>query len=190
MKQLNEYTVDDILQLLADRGDSQYGGECVTQMEHALQAATLAEQEDASAALITAALLHDIGHLIHELPADAPDNGIDDHHETSGYRFVSRLFPPEVSEPIRMHVPAKRYLCAVDAEYQQQLSAPSITSLQLQGGPMSAEEADEFRRNPFVHDAVRLRRWDDRAKISSLPTPPLAHFVGYLRKCALRKQDA
>lgn len=178
--------IDELLTLLEAHGHSQYGGEAVTQLEHALQAATLAEQQHAGAELITAALLHDIGHLLHNLPADAPDAGIDDHHENVAGNFLRKLFPLAVTEPIRLHVTAKRYLCAVDPAYFETLSQPSIVSLRLQGGPMTSEEAAEFSQHPHCEAAVRLRRWDDAAKITNQPTPPLAHFAGYLRQASLQ----
>ncbi len=174
-------TVDTILKLFSERGDSEYGGEAVTQREHALQCAMLAEEDGATADLISAALLHDIGHLVHALPEDAPDHGVDDEHEELGYRFLTSMFGDEVAEPVRLHVPAKRYLCATHAKYMATLSDPSITSLNLQGGPMSAEEVAEFAAGAFAEDAVRLRRWDDKAKVRDLPTPSLEHFVPYLR---------
>ena len=171
--------VDEISRLFQERGDSQYGGECVTQAEHALQCALLAEQEGAHPSLIVAALLHDIGHLLHHLPDDAPDNGIDDRHETVGVNWLRGVFPPEVTEPVRMHVDAKRYLCAIDSGYLAQLSPPSVVSLGLQGGPMSPHEVEQFEANPFASDAIRLRRWDDTAKVEGLATPPFSHFAGY-----------
>lgn len=174
--------VDEILSLFHSRGDSQYGGECVTQAEHALQCAALAETENATPALIVASLLHDIGHLLHELPAAAPEQGIDDHHETSAAAWLRKRFPDAVTEPVRLHVAAKRYLCAVDAGYLQQLSPPSVTSLKLQGGPMTPQEVQQFEQNPFAQEAVQLRRWDDAAKVPALPTPPLSHFAGYLEQ--------
>ena len=174
-------TIDKILKLFEERGDSEYGGEAVTQLEHALQCATMAEQENASSALITAALLHDIGHLVHALPQDAPDQGVDDVHEELGCRYLKSAFGEDVTEPVRLHVPAKRYLCATDDTYMTTLSGPSITSLQLQGGPMSPEEVAEFEAGLFADGAVRLRRWDDLAKVRDLSTPPLEHFVPHLR---------
>jgi phosphonate degradation associated HDIG domain protein len=177
--------VQEIVDLYARRGHSQYGGEAVTQLEHALQAAMLAEQENASPELIVAALLHDLGHLLHDLPVDAPDAGIDDHHENSARRYLLDLLPPSVTEPIRLHVAAKRYLCATDAAYFATLSHPSIVSLALQGGKMTAAEAAEFEKMPRAADAIRLRRWDDAAKIPNYPTPSLEHFAGYLRQVVL-----
>ena len=173
--------VDELIVLFQSRGDSQYGGEAVTQLEHALQAASLAEREQAAPELIVAALLHDIGHLLHNLPDFAPETGIDDHHETSAGHFLRKHFPDAVTEPVRMHVAAKRYLCAVESDYLQQLSQPSITSLGLQGGPMSSEEVAEFRSQPFYQAAVRLRRWDDGAKDPTMVTPPISHFANYVR---------
>lgn len=176
--------IEDILQLFAQHGDSEYGGEAVTQLEHALQSASLAEQEGASSFLIAAALLHDVGHLLHDLPDDAPDRGIDDHHENSASTFLRQLFPAEVTEPVRLHVTAKRYLCAVEPIYLERLSGPSLISLRLQGGPMTADEVASFRQNPHHPAAVRLRRWDDTAKVPKLQTPSLSHFSKYIREAA------
>ncbi len=173
--------VDDIQKLFEEHGGSLYGGEAVTQMEHALQAAMLAEAEDASPALIAAALLHDIGHLLHNLPDDAPDDGIDDVHEQLAYNWLRKYFGPEVTEPVRMHVEAKRYLCAAEPEYWDSLSDVSQQSLELQGGTFTADEALAFEQKPFFADGVRLRRWDDRAKILGLETPSLDHFLSYVR---------
>ena len=175
-------TAEEIIDLFRERGDSEYGGEAVTQLEHALQAAQLAQQENAHAELVVAALLHDVGHLLHDLPDDAPDTGVDDHHENSGFHFLKSLFPPSVVEPVRMHVDAKRYLCAIDAEYMESLSEPSKVSLRLQGGPMNQQEIEEFERNEFLDDAVRLRRWDDQAKIVGLETPALSDFAPMIEK--------
>ena len=166
----------EILELFEARGNSLYGGEPVTQLEHALQAAQLAVDENAAPPLVVAALLHDIGHLLHDLPDDAPDQGIDDHHENSGYRYLQSAFPASVTEPVRMHVDAKRYLCAIDAQYQAELSPASVQSLELQGGPFSKDEADRFLGQPFADDAVRLRRWDDEAKVPELPTRNLDSY--------------
>lgn len=175
-------TAVQVRRLFTKRGDSQYGGEAVSQLEHGLQAAAMAEQEQASAQLIAAALLHDVGHLLHVLPDDAPDRGVDDLHEQLGADWLASRFPPAVLEPVRMHVAAKRYLCAAEPSYRQSLSPPSELSLQLQGGPMSDEECDAFRASPFFDDAIRLRRWDDLAKDPEMQTPPLEHFLEYVRE--------
>lgn len=173
-----------VYELFRSQGGSQYGGEAVSQLEHALQAAFFAEQEGANACLISAALLHDIGHLLHDLPADAPDRGIDDVHENLGATFLLQHFPAAVVEPVKLHVAAKRYLCAVEPSYRELLSPPSLQSLQLQGGSMTPEEVVQFESNIFFQDAVALRRWDDRAKITGLVTPYIEHFLPYLDQAA------
>ncbi|MCA9233946.1 MAG: metal-dependent phosphohydrolase [Planctomycetales bacterium] len=172
------------------RGDSLYGGEAVTQLEHGLQAALLAEQAGAPPSQILAALLHDVGHLLHDLPADAPDQGVDDVHEQLGYEWLAKHFGPQVSEPVRLHVAAKRYLCAVEPEYLATLSAPSLQSLQLQGGPFSADEAAAFQRHPFFRESVDLRRWDDQAKAVGLRTPDIEHFLDFVSsECLQRSRE-
>lgn len=181
--------VDEILELFRRKGDSQYGGECVTQLEHALQTATLAESENTSPELITAALLHDIGHLLHELPDCAPDAGIDDVHERVAFVYLNDKFPLAVTEPAGLHVDAKRYLCAVESGYFESLSQPSVVSLRLQGGPMMSDEQNRFRLNSCWKEAVRLRRWDDAAKLTDQPTPPIEHFAEYLRQAVNEKVD-
>lgn len=178
--------IETLLSLLESRGDSQYGGEAVTQLEHALQAALLAEQKQADPELIVAALLHDVGHLLHDLPVDAPEAGIDDHHENSGWRYLQPLFPAEVTEPVRLHVAAKRYLCTTRPGYQNTLSEPSLVSLRLQGGLMSPAEIAEFESHPQFEAAVRLRFWDDEAKVPGLTTPSLAHYAPLLQQCCLQ----
>jgi phosphonate degradation associated HDIG domain protein len=168
--------VDEICELFATKGHAAYVGEPVSQLEHALQAAHHAETAGASDALVVAALLHDIGHLVHKLPEDAADRGIDTRHEKLGQAWLARYCGPEVTEPVRLHVPAKRYLCATDAEYLGQLSPASVQSLALQGGPLDADELTQFERNPWYRDAVALRRWDDLAKVPGLDVPPLDHY--------------
>ena len=171
---------DMLATMFADRGDSEYGGESVTQLEHALQCAMLAEQEDSMPSLVVASLLHDVGHLLHDLPDDAPEQGIDDHHENSGYRFLEAHFDPSVTEPVRQHVAAKRYLCTVDSEYFGMLSEPSVVSFHLQGGMMSTDEVAEFESSPHWQDSVELRKWDDLAKVVDLKTPTVDHFLDYI----------
>lgn len=166
-----------IEKLFAERGDSGYGGESVTQLEHALQCALLAEQAGASPSLVVAALLHDIGHLLHDLPDSAPDEGVDDRHETSGHNYLKKHFSAAVSDPVRMHVAAKRYLCTVDENYYEQLSEPSIVSLELQGGTMSEAERADFESSTHWKEALELRRWDDLAKVVGLDTPALEHYL-------------
>ncbi len=172
--------VSEIIKLWRERGGSNYGHEPVTQLEHALQTAAFALCENASHELVAAALLHDVGHLLHDLHDDAPDEGIDDRHEILGQRWLERHFGPAVTEPVRLHVAAKRFLCATDSSYESQLSEPSRVSLRLQGGVMSAGEVAEFNALPFARDAVRLRRWDDEAKMVGMTTPGLEDFRPHL----------
>jgi len=133
--------------------------------------------------VITAALLHDIGHMVHGLGDDPAADGVDDRHEALGSAYLARYFGPEVSEPVRLHVAAKRYLCGTESDYFSQLAPDSVRSLALQGGPMPAEEAAAFRALPQAEAAVRVRRFDEAAKVRDLPTPPVAHFLPYLRAC-------
>lgn len=182
-----EENVHEVLTLFAQHGGSQYGGEAVSQLEHGIQAAAWAEREGATPELITAALLHDVGHLLHSLPDDAPDNGVDDLHEVLGAEWLDKRFPATVLEPVRMHVDAKRYLCAAEPNYRAGLSEPSELSLQLQGGPMNKAECEAFRANPHFEAAVRLRRWDDLAKDPEMETPSLEHFMQYVEQASSRQ---
>jgi phosphonate degradation associated HDIG domain protein len=176
---------DEVLALFAERGDSGYGGEAVSQLEHALQAAYFAREAGAGPALIVAALLHDVGHLLHGLPDDAPDRGVDDHHEALAARWLTGRFGPDVVEPARLHVAAKRYLCAIEPGYYEALSEPSKVSLDLQGGPMSGREAGEFRALPHSEAAVLLRRCDDSAKVPDLVVPGLGEYVPLIEQVAI-----
>lgn len=169
-------TVEQILTLFETRGDAAYFGEPVSQTEHALQAAWHAEREGAPDSLVVAALLHDCGHLLHGLSEGIADEGVDGRHETVGEAWLMRHFGAEITEPVRLHVAAKRYLSAVEPEYGQCLSPASIRSLELQGGPMTEAEVTEFEQHAHHEGAVRLRRWDDLAKIPNLPVPGLAHY--------------
>jgi phosphonate degradation associated HDIG domain protein len=172
-----------ILELLTTKGHTQYGREAVSQLEHALQCATLAEMDDRTPDFITACLLHDLGHLLHDLGEDVADRGLDDRHEYRAMPLLQTLFKPSVTEPIRLHVEAKRYLCAVDSTYWDALSPASKRSLELQGGIFSPEAAALFIAQPYAEDAVQLRIWDDRAKIAKLSTPDLDHFTPILVSC-------
>jgi phosphonate degradation associated HDIG domain protein len=166
--------------IYAGRAQRRYGLSSVNQLQHALQSAALAEQNGEPASLIVAALLHDIGHMIHDLVEDPAAEGIDDSHEARGAAWLAAAFGPEVVEPVRLHVPAKRYLCATEADYFGRLSSDSVRSLVLQGGPMSADEVSAFNRLPYAAEAVRLRRIDDLAKDKNAITPPLAHYLEYV----------
>lgn len=168
--------IDEIFRVFREQGSAQYLGEPVSMTEHMLQSAHAAERDGASPTLVAAALLHDYGHFIHDFAADAADQGIDTRHEEVAFDFLSAHFGPEVAEPIRMHVAAKRYLCAVDPAYVDELSPASIHSLALQGGPYGPDEVAEFERSPHAQDAVRLRRYDDVGKVAGLETPGLEHY--------------
>jgi phosphonate degradation associated HDIG domain protein len=168
--------VDDIMSLFASRGAAAYHGEAVSQTEHALQAAELAVREGASDQLVAAALLHDVGHLLDGQDEELAGRGTDGRHEEAGCQWLSTRFGPEITEPIRLHVAAKRYLCALDRDYLAGLSAASRSSLSLQGGPMNADECARFENNPYFREAVRLRRWDDTAKVPGLRVPGLDHY--------------
>jgi len=168
--------VDEIFRVFSEYGSEQYLGERVSMTEHMLQAAYAAEQDGAPPQLVAAALLHDYGHFIHELPADSAQHGIDTQHEEVAHAFLSEHFGPEIAEPIRMHVAAKRYLCATDPAYLDELSPASVHSLHLQGGPYSPEEVAEFELSAYAEDAVRLRRYDDIGKVEGLETPDLEHY--------------
>jgi len=168
-------TMDEIRTAFAKRGHEGYG-EGVSQLEHALQCAVFAERAGASEPLIVATLLHDIGHMLHDLPEDVADSGIDTQHESLGSAWLSQHFGPEVSEPVRLHVAAKRYLSASEPGYFDRLSDASKLSLRLQGGPMSAQEQAELGAERFFSEAVALRRWDDEGKIVGMETPDLGHF--------------
>lgn len=178
-----EDVLSEITGLLTEEGQKQYGLHDVTQLQHALQSAWLAEQDGADPPLIAAALLHDIGHMTHALGENPAAAGVDDRHEQVGHAFLRRWFGPEVTEPVRLHVAAKRCLCAVEPDYFSRLSPDSILSLKLQGGPMTAEEVAAFRALPQAEAAVRLRRYDEAAKVKDLETPPAEKFMGYVAAC-------
>ncbi|MEP6791040.1 MAG: phosphonate degradation HD-domain oxygenase [Ramlibacter sp.] len=178
-------TLADIEQLFTERGGEQYTGEPVTQLEHALQTALLAEADGADDEAVTAALLHDLGHMLHDLGATPTMQGVDDLHQYRALPFLRGLFAHGVTDAIRLHVDAKRYLCATHPEYYDALSADSKRSLALQGGVFSEDEAQTFIGQPGAIQAVRVRIWDDQAKQEALATPPLSHYLERARRCAL-----
>src|ERR1700733_15005035 len=175
-------SVSDELLSIYRPGGALYFGEAVTVTEHSLQAAHFAHADKAPETLVIAALLHDIGHLIESVPADIVDWKIDAGHECSGSRWLATYFGPEVCEPVRLHVPAKRYLCATDSTFMAGLSAASIHTLKLQGGPMSGAEIIAFEAEPFHQDAVLLRRWDDQGKIAGLRAPGFSHYQALIER--------
>ena len=181
-------TLAEIKKLFDAKGGRQYSGEAVTQLEHALQTALLAERAGAGNELITACLLHDLGHMANDRGETPTLHGVDDKHQFHGVRALKGAFPDSVLMPIRLHVDAKRYLCAVDPAYWAGLSQDSKRSLELQGGVYSAQDAENFIAQPYARDAVELRRWDDQAKLAGTATPDLDHFLGQARRCALSSQ--
>jgi phosphonate degradation associated HDIG domain protein len=177
----DEEVIQAIFAAFSSRGSTAYLGEPVSLTEHMLQTALAAERDGADPALVASALLHDFGHLVHELPEDSAEHGVDTLHEEAGAAWLEEHFVPRVTEPLRLHVLAKRYLCATEPEYLAALSPASELSLALQGGPCSPDEVAAFERNPFAEEAVRLRRWDDVGKIEGLETPPLEHYRAALQ---------
>jgi phosphonate degradation associated HDIG domain protein len=170
-------SIEDIQQLYEQHGGIAYSGEPVTQLQHALQTGLLAEQAGAGEELVVAAFLHDLGHLLNLQGHSPTVQGIDDQHQYFALPFLRRVLPETVLEPIRLHVDAKRCLCAIDDEYFGKLSADSVRSLRLQGGVFSETEASTFLDKPYAGDAIRLRRWDDQAKVAKLTTPGLSHYM-------------
>jgi phosphonate degradation associated HDIG domain protein len=179
-------TLTDIEKLFDQRGHEQYTGEPVTQLQHALQSGFLGEQAGASDELVTAAVLHDLGHMLHDLGETPSIHGVDDVHQYRVLPFLRGLFPDSVINAIQRHVDAKRYLCATRPEYHDSLSDDSKRSLKLQGGIFSEGEAAAFIAEDGAKDAVQLRLWDDLAKQPDLQTPGLSHYMQIARRCALR----
>jgi gamma-butyrobetaine dioxygenase len=166
----------DVFTLLASGGGEAYFGEPVTVLEHSLQAAWFVRRKGGSDTLVAAALLHDVGHLMHSEGEDAATRGVDTRHEELGAEALAEHLPAAVLDPIRLHVAAKRYLCFAERRYLASLSPASIESLALQGGPMTAEEAQSFLALPHARDAITLRHADDAAKVRGLAVPELASY--------------
>jgi phosphonate degradation associated HDIG domain protein len=181
--------IADIFALFLTKGQGAYFGEAVTETEHALQCAHLAEQSGAGSDLIAAALLHDVGHLLHGLPEDIAAQGRDARHEEGGAAWLSRHFGPAVVDPVRLHVAAKRYLCAVEPDYLAGLSSASRLSLRLQGGPFTPDEVRRFEQEPWFRAAVAVRRWDDAAKVPGLAVPGLEHYRNHLEAVLSRRGE-
>ena len=168
--------INEIRNLFDQRGHLAYG-EGVTELQHALQTASLAARDDAPNNLIVAALLHDVGHLLHGLSENVAEQGIDGHHECIGEKWLEKYFSPEISQPVRLHVAAKRYQCTLNSNYLAQLSPASLKSFILQGDKMNEDEVSAFERNPFFKNALQLRTWDDKAKDPEMETPLLEHYL-------------
>lgn len=183
---LCDLSADTIVSFIGDiferRGAESYLGEAVTMSEHMLQGAQLAEEAGADEEIIAAALLHDIGHYTNEFPEDAQDQGIDNHHDEAGARVLERFFPAIVTDCVRHHVAAKRYLCATDPGYFAKLSDASVLTLKLQGGPMNDLEVSSFAEIPNLDAILQVRLWDDEGKVAGLQTPSFAHYAPMLQR--------
>jgi phosphonate degradation associated HDIG domain protein len=177
-------TLDELLTLYSRLGSANYLGEAVTQTEHGRQAAHFARLAGAADTLVIAALLHDVGHLLQNAPDDLSEWTDDAHHEIVGSRWLADRFGPKVSEPVRLHVPAKRYLCATDRAYLRQLSSASVHTLALQGGPMTPAEVAAFEAEPCYREAILLRRCDDQGKVAGLATPEFTEYSALIAQLA------
>lgn len=179
-------SLEDIERLYDARGGLRYG-EGVTQLEHALQCAALAEADGAAPSLVVAALLHDIGHLFEDA-LEVAEAGFDHRHEIAGAQALGGLFGAAVRGPIALHVAAKRYLCFQDARYLGALSAASRRSLKLQGGPFDAAQAEAFERRPHWREAVALRRWDDMGKRDDAPARAFTAYTSLMRSLLINSR--
>ena len=180
-------TSEEVCAIYDRRGASAYFGEAVSVAEHSLQAAYFAQAANAPDTLVIAALLHDVGHLVGGAPDDLAEWTEDAHHELIGGGWLAKRFGPEVAEPVRLHVPAKRYLCATDPGYFEKLSAASVVTLKLQGGPMTAPEIAAFEAKPYWREAIRVRQWDDEGKVAGLHTPDFSTYAALIDRLAKPK---
>ncbi len=182
---MNVDTIESIFTVFRERGNRQYG-ENVTELEHALQTAAFARQFNEPDAILVSCLLHDYGHLLHDLGEDIAQQGVDAQHEELGAKLLKGMFPEAILEPIRLHVAAKRYLCWKEPAYAEGLSASSALSLKLQGGPMTDSEATAFASLPHYHAAVLVRRYDDMGKVPGMQTASLESYRGLIEKFLLQ----
>ncbi len=178
----SENVVDKIEALFVEIMEASYLGEAVTIGAHMLQAAACARRDGASDALAAAALLHDVGYYVDPAPDNENERIAAKRHDRAGARALAAFFPPEVTEPIRLHADAKRYLCAVEPDYRARLSQASIHTMALQGGIMEADEARAFVKGLYCEDAVAMRRWDDEGKVAGAPVPDFAAFRPMLER--------
>jgi predicted HD phosphohydrolase len=179
-------TPDNIVAFLDDiftrRGGEEYLGEPVTMAEHMLQGAHFAEAAHEPEVIIVSALLHDIGHFTSEFGTFSMDDVEDKFHEDAGAEVLEPFFPTLVTDCVRYHVAAKRYLCAAKPSYFKRLSEASIHSLNLQGGPMDTDELAAFENNPNLKDIVKVRYYDDAGKRGDLETKPFSHYAPMVQR--------
>jgi predicted HD phosphohydrolase len=185
---MTELTITRICHLFESKGDQRLEAASVTLLQHALQTAWLAEKAGARDSLICACLLHDLDHLLDEDSAHSPAGKYHAAHGQHGASSLSMLFDATVTDPIRLHVDAKRYLCYAHPGYADRLSAEAKRSLEKQGGVLTPDQARAFMREPHATEAVNLRLWDDQAHLAGLATPSLAHFAATLRTRVLPKR--
>ena len=177
---------DTIVAFIGDiftrRGHEEYLGEAVTMAQHMLQGATIAEANNKSDEVIAGVLLHDIGHFISEFGTFSMADTEDRHHEVSGAEILEAFFPAVITECVRHHVAAKRYLCATKPTYFGRLSPASVHSLNLQGGPMNDDEVAKFASNPYLDEIIQVRYLDEAGKEADMNTHDFAHFMPMLQK--------
>lgn len=187
-------TADNIVEFIGGifdrRGGEEYLGEPVTMAEHMLQGATIAEQNGQSEEIIVGALLHDIGHFTSEFGTYHPDDTEDRHHEDAGAEVLEQFFPSVITDCVRFHVAAKRYLCATKPSYFDRLSAASVRTLELQGGPMNADEVAEFEKNPNLKEIIAVRYLDEAGKRAGMETPDYWHFAPMVQRMVDRHRAA
>ncbi|KPN64670.1 phosphonate degradation operons associated HDIG domain protein [Aliiroseovarius crassostreae] len=183
---IDQLTPENIVEFIGGiferRGGEEYLGEPVTMAQHMLQGATIAEQNGQSEEVIVGALLHDIGHFTSEFGTYHPDDTEDRHHEDAGAEVLERFFPSVITDCVRYHVAAKRYLCATKPEYYKRLSPASAHTLELQGGPMNAEEVAEFAANPNLKEIIAVRYLDEAGKRDDMETPDYWHFAPMVQR--------
>jgi predicted HD phosphohydrolase len=185
---MNELSITSICQLLELKGAQRMPSSVVTLLDHALQTAALAERAGASSPLVCACLLHDIGHIVDEPPAaDPAAPALRRGHGARGAARLGELFDAAVTDPIRLHVDAKRYLCYAHPGYAHGLSVDARRSLVVQGGAFTPDQARAFMQEPHAIDAVNLRLWDDQAHVLGTVTPALPHYAAVLRTCVRPK---
>jgi len=177
-----ETVVDTIVEIFDGLASQEYLGEPVTIADHMLQSATVAERNGLDKHVVIAALLHDIGHFTSEHGTFTMNDTMDRLHEDAGAQLIERFFPETVTDCVRHHVAAKRYLCAKRPHYFERLSEASIKSLELQGGPMSEAEMTAFEQQPHLEQIVQVRHMDDAGKVAGGDVLPLSHFLPTIRE--------